>query len=750
MHFVLWDGPSLPLSAGPQVAAGNGMAMAAFRDLMLSKEEGFRKILQDHFMVEPYQLAYAVDVDESPDSVWLGIVASIPGYDQSGLFQDLRDFEELIVAARRAQAWHARQRARQPPEDVEVQVEYKRRRRETERIEQRLLGVGAPAHLSTAPPLPAAPARRRTSLGPVIRTGATQTSAAGAEAALRLRYAEELVDVLLQLNGPSVTHARQTTDVRAALRMTAGGRRARTLRARLRAWKTFAAWLAAAHNETWPTTWTRVLDYGQVRSEEPCGRQTLLGLFTAVKFMEVAAGFNADRQITTSALYELATKELLTTVSARAGGGGPTPANRPLVAQIIWLERMVVDDEGLPWIRAYCHWKLVQVWAALRYDDHRGLAVSEFAMVDGALVGKLGRTKTTGKDKPVVFRVFSVSSEAYLEFPTWLAIGVELWRKLGSETRDYLLTAPSQDFTAGQERELSYSAAAGWSRALVAQWMSGLGAAELSEAVGRHYTEHSGRGWLVSAAQALGATEAQLEVVGGWRSKSSRSYMRAVGPKMRLIQAEVAKAVREQLGGIDVIGERELLAKLRGQLLAKGHGTEVIEGLMQALTTFHKPSDDRRRWNADRAATAERGGDDRDEPHQREGGTESLEAASWLAEEGRLPAGIHGYVVSIGRKSGYRRLHLIGRCHRIPGIDYTLFEELGPQMPPPAQYDGVCGQCWRGGREATLESAVAAAGGRSSSSSGAAVGEGALAAARDEERTDASECSVDDSSSTDA
>ncbi len=521
--------------------------------------------------------------------------------------------------------------------------------------------------------------------------------------------------------------------------------------ARLRAWRAFSGWLAAAHHETWPTTWTRVLDYGQVRSEEPCGRQTLLGLFTAVRFIEVAAGYGTDQQITTSSLYELATKELLTAVAARAGGGGPAPANRPLVAQILWLERTVIDEDVMPWIRAYCHWKLVQVWAALRYDDHRGLAVMDFEMVDGALAGKLGRTKTTGKDKPVVFRVFSISREAYLEFPTWLAVGVDLWRKLGPINRDYLLTAPSQDFAAGQERELSYAAAAGWSRALVAQWLSGLGVPELGEAVGRHYTEHSGRGWLVSAAQALGATEDQLEVVGGWRSKSSRSYMRSVGPKMRLIQAAVAKAVRGQLGGIDVIGERELLANLRRQILAKGHGSEVVEGLMQALTTFPKPSDDRKRWSVDGTAIEDHiGAEGTGESQPRDDVTESREAASWLTKEGRLPAGVHGYVVSIGRKSGFRRLHLIGRCHRIPGIDYTLFEELGAQMPPPARYDGVCGQCWRGGRGAPLDPTVATAGGSASSSSGAAVGGEALAVARNGEQTDASECSVDDSSSTDA
>ncbi len=226
--------------------------------------------------------------------------------------------------------------------------------------------------------------------------------------------------------------------------------------------------------------------------------------------------------------------------------------------------------------------------------------------------------------------------------------------------------------------------------------------------------------------------------------------MRSVGPKMRLIQAEVAQAIRNHLGGVDVLGERELMAQLRRQVISQGFNAERVDVLLVALVTFPRPSDDRRRWTVDVASAEVCEGRERTNKAVIEVDPEPIEAASWLHEEGRLPAGGHGYVVSIERKSGYRRLHLTGRCHRIPGIDYTTFEELGAQMPEPSCYDGVCGQCWRGGRGASLEHGGTAHGGRPASSSGEAVVAAASANARDGATSDASGCSVDDSSSTDA
>ena len=60
-----------------------------------------------------------------------------------------------------------------------------------------------------------------------------------------------------------------------------------------------------------------------------------------------------------------------------------------------------------------------------------------------------------------------------------------------------------------------------------------------------------------------------------------------------------------------------------------------------------------------------------------------------------VPAELHGkYAISISRKAGHRRLHLLGTCHRSPGLHYTDFE-LHDLRPSGETYHDYCKQCWR-------------------------------------------------------
>ena len=58
----------------------------------------------------------------------------------------------------------------------------------------------------------------------------------------------------------------------------------------------------------------------------------------------------------------------------------------------------------------------------------------------------------------------------------------------------------------------------------------------------------------------------------------------------------------------------------------------------------------------------------------------------------RIPDEVGGYVVAITR--GFRRLHLLGACPRVPGIDYHDFEEYGMERPEVTEYDDYCKSCW--------------------------------------------------------
>ena len=61
--------------------------------------------------------------------------------------------------------------------------------------------------------------------------------------------------------------------------------------------------------------------------------------------------------------------------------------------------------------------------------------------------------------------------------------------------------------------------------------------------------------------------------------------------------------------------------------------------------------------------------------------------------------GLGEYVVSLRR--GFRRLHRIGDCHLVPGVDYADVRALGSNAPSREQYDASCKWCFK--PEAGLE-----------------------------------------------
>ena len=63
-------------------------------------------------------------------------------------------------------------------------------------------------------------------------------------------------------------------------------------------------------------------------------------------------------------------------------------------------------------------------------------------------------------------------------------------------------------------------------------------------------------------------------------------------------------------------------------------------------------------------------------------------------EPGLEPDSETGYVVAATRYRGYRTLHFVGKCFRVPGLRYFEFETYGAERPPPEVYHKVCKNCW--------------------------------------------------------
>ena len=70
------------------------------------------------------------------------------------------------------------------------------------------------------------------------------------------------------------------------------------------------------------------------------------------------------------------------------------------------------------------------------------------------------------------------------------------------------------------------------------------------------------------------------------------------------------------------------------------------------------------------------------------------------AQDGEDGSGaVQGYVVSIVGRRRFRRLHFVGLCGRVPGIDYLDFAEYGDLRPSPEDYDAICRKCWKSDSE---------------------------------------------------
>ncbi len=679
-----------------------------------------RQVLSGGAFASPAVWAELVAEGETPAAAWRDVRAAAgdDGGDGDEHDDEVRCFLGLVEWARNDVRRRRDREAAESPCHFQARhsrdlLDGKRRRLEDWFLERASHGL-----MATRPTPP--PSRLSTSHRATFRRDdgdATTTTRASAELGRREKYIEELVDLLQSLGAPSAVEAARSAEPRSVLALMAAGRRAATLRTRLRAWRAFGRWLSVTYQLDWPTHHIQLLEYCKVRAAEPCGRSTLRGAIAAVAFVEKCGGYGGDDLLTKSSVFREACKELMAGLTARADGQGGQQAPRPTCGLLMRLEMLVADISQPPWIRAYAWWKLLQCWSALRFDDHRGIVPAAVIEESGGLIFDLTRSKTSGSDKRTELRPSGISYEAYLLESDWIKMGWEIWRGIAPHERDFLLSVPNKALDSTRPRELHYAEAAGWSRAVIGLAVTDIGDQQTRNIMAAHYTEHSGRCFLSSAALAMGAEEKHLLPIGGWSASSARSYLRTARERLWQVQGRVANWARANRGGADAFGEHQCLRELERIWTAGGVPMQSARRAREALTYFVEPPptrqvwetgtstpplalEDRDRREADTAdagrgpSVGERAGGSRDgvretDPSARGDGDDVAAGGS------RLPTEVTGYVVSITGRSRYRRLHLLGKCHRVPGVDYVDYELLGPDLPGPEAYHGHCGQCWR-------------------------------------------------------
>ena len=106
---------------------------------------------------------------------------------------------------------------------------------------------------------------------------------------------------------------------------------------------------------------------------------------------------------------------------------------------MIGLFEKVVMDVRAPVGRRLCAWfKLIKLWASLRFSDAAQLRSRNIRVYEGRMEGILTQTKTMGAGKRVRELPLHISENAYVDEATWLETGYALWKKEGTLTEVYV------------------------------------------------------------------------------------------------------------------------------------------------------------------------------------------------------------------------------------------------------------------------------------------------------------------------
>ncbi len=295
-----------------------------------------------------------------------------------------------------------------------------------------------------------------------------------------------------------------------------------------------------------------------------------------------------------------------------------------------------------------------------------------------------------------------ISKEAWLVDPGWLKTGHDLWEEHAAFPRDYFLAQPGSGSTV-VNRELGYVEYAGRARQVLSHLGDGHGQ-KVGDVFATFIRPHSWRSFLTSAATAMGAPAGELKWLSAWKAQGAEAYVRTSRQRTAIIQTTVARLLKLHLDQKDPTGERALLDLATHHLSERGCTEEEVARVINVLRVFpgdsvveplwHQVTEERfPKGEQDSGGTAS--GSAQSGPAAK---TRRIEVSDTSEDETRVSR-VQGYVISISRRRGGRRLHKIGLCDRRPGVHYKDFLLKGATRPPPEDYDEYCRDCWREGVE---------------------------------------------------
>ena len=382
------------------------------------------------------------------------------------------------------------------------------------------------------------------------RIAATAPASARAEreSAERLRWVSKAGEVVVEAGLPLAQHAAGSAEPARVLAVVAQGRRAKTIRKRVRDWTRASRFFTYAHAVAWPSSLDMVLDY-MGTLHEAGSKSAAFDFMGALMFFERGGGVRREDSYSENPTVRAAIAESTSRVPESRLRARRTAQRLP-VAIAAALELQVMNADLPVYQRMFAWWKAVQVWGCLRFDDRRGMVPRELSVTGRGLEGTLVRTKTSGSGKSRETLPVFVSACCFFAAPRWLLTGWELW-KCVDPSRDFFLVLPGHTLNDIRISEATYADSVAMTRALFARLPDASGESPLLDAsLVNFWTEHSARATLPSWCACFHQFPSSwLDLLGRWGTGRSATYIRTQQQRVKKMQDTVSSTVRVQLSG---------------------------------------------------------------------------------------------------------------------------------------------------------------------------------------------------------
>ena len=485
-------------------------------------------------------------------------------------------------------------------------------------------------------------------------------------------------------------------------RRRAMGRRASTLRAHVRLGFRMREFTVGCLGSDWFKGVGDLMDYIAGRLEEPCGKSVPLAIMAAVRFLEASAEVPLDRRLSENPILQNFMAEI-----SKSGWWATrtrTSANRLLLAVVLCWEFLVMEEQQKSYIRLFAWFKLVKLWAMLRWNDTIGIPALRVQFVKRrGLIGEIVRSKTTGVGRRIEVQQFYVAEEAWFLAEGWLRTGLKIFETFGKEAgvekRDFMMARPNAGLDGFRSSMVTYADAMAMSRTLltelVAPVRSGgdLAKLVLSNETGSFWSEHSERVTMASWSAALGIQQEIIKRWGRWRPSVDEEYVKTTQVLVMKAQTEVARKMKTEGFRSDLIGEEEVMGQVEERLRERGVAEEIVRKQSKRFR-FYKMAYRENMEGAVEAgekAEANDGATSAAESPVEPFDYEELEAAS---EAPLTVVGMGTFVMSVVGRSKRRTLHRVGGCYRVPGVDYKDYVVIGDIRPTLIEGEKLCGTCF--------------------------------------------------------